>query len=294
LKAVSRPTPEVTRLSAKRNVSLRFYVRELWSRRDLIPVLSGRELKSTYEMNLVGFAWWLLEPLSLTLVYVVIVDLIFNRGEPAYPLFVIAALLPYKWLVAATAGAMGTVRQNASLVTDVYFPRALLPVVTIMTGMAHFGVGLLVIPIFMAVYHVVPTWHLLWLPVIVAVQFLFILGLAYPMSVWGLNYRNLPGLVANLMRLWFYLSPGIWSLSRVKVPWHRTIIHLNPLTGLFLSYRGAIGILPVDSCRTAAKCPLHATSPGWDLAYTAGVGLVILVLGAMYFIRRESTFGKEL
>lgn len=285
----------VTKLSSTRNVSLRFYIRELWSRRDLIPVLSGRELKSNYEMNWIGFAWWLLEPLSLTLVYVVIVDLIFQRGEPAYPLFVLIALLPYKWLAYSLTVAMGTVRANASLVTDVYFPRALLPVVTIMTGLAHFGVGLLVVPIFMLVYHVGPTWHLLWIPVITAVTFVLILGLAYPMSVWGLNYRNLPGLVGNLLRLWFYLSPGIWSLDRVTVPWHRTIVHLNPLTGIFVSLRGAFGVLPeAGACPTHINCPLTAAAPGWDLLYSLGFGLVLILLGGMYFIRREASFGKEL
>lgn len=272
-------TPAVTKISARQNVPFRYYVRELWERRGLVSVLAGRELKSSYEMNIVGFAWWLLEPLSLTLVYVVIVDFIFNSAEPAYPLFVLVALLPYKWLSSSLIGSMGVVRANSSLITDVYFPRALLPITEIAVGMAHFAVGLLVVPIFMAIYGIAPTWHLVYLPLVVVIQSVFILGLAYPVSVWGLNYRNLPGLTANILRLWFYLSPGIWALSRVKVPWHRIIVRLNPLTGLFEGYRGAI---------------LSHRAPGWDLAYTAGIGLLAVVLGGWYFMRREPQFGKQL
>lgn len=281
MRVIPERAPVVTRISARQSVSPGFYLRELWERRALVRVLAGRELKSSYEMNIVGFAWWLLEPLSLTLVYVIIVDFIFKSGVRgvSYPLFVLIALLPYKWLASSLIGAMGTVRANASLVTDVYFPRALLPVVEIVTGLAHFGVGLLVVPIFMVVYRVGPTWHLAFLPLVMAVHFLFILGLAYPMSVWGLTYRNLPGLTGNLLRLWFYLSPGIWSLDRVHIDWQRTLVHLNPLTGLFQSYRGAI---------------LTHEAPGLDLAYTAGIGLLAVVLGGWYFVRRESQFGKLL
>lgn len=269
--------PERTTISATQVVSLRFYLRELWRRRGLVPVLAGRELKRDYEMNIVGFAWWLLEPLSLTLVYVIVIDLIFDRGTPAYPLFIIVGVLPWKWLSSTIVGSMGVVRGNASLITDVYFPRALLPMVEIVTGLAHFAVGLLVVPIFMAAFRVGPTWHLVWLPLVIAVQFLFALGMSYPLSVWGLHYRNLSGVVGNILRLWFYLTPIIWTLDRIDDPTYRLIVRLNPLTGIIEAYRGAI----------VAR---HA--PDWTLAYSAGIGLVAMLLGARYFVRREAQFGK--
>lgn len=269
----------VTRISAKRVVSPRFYLRELWDRRSLIAMLTGRQLKSNYEMTVVGFAWWLLEPLSLTLVYVVIVQFIFDQVIPAYPLFVLIALLPYKWLAQSLTSAMGTVRSHGSLVADVYFPRAVLPITECVVGLAHFGVGLAVVPIFMAVYGIGPTWHLVFLPLVLLVQLVFTLGLAYPLAVWGLNYRNLQGLTGNLLRLWFYLSPSIWQLDRVDDPALITLIKLNPFTGLLESYRGAI---------------LTHHAPGWELAWTAAVGMVAVVAGGRYFMRREAQFGKQI
>lgn len=268
----------VRRASAKRKPTVGSYLRELWTRRELVSVLVSRELKSQYEMNIVGFAWWLAEPLTLTLVYVIVVQGILGTSRPAYPLFVLCALLPFKWLSSGLTGAMGTVRLNGQLVTDVYFPRALLPMADVVVGLAHFMVGLAIIPIFMAVYHIAPTIHLLWLPVVMATEFILILAFAYPLSVWGLYYRNLERLSSNLLRLWFYLSPAIWSLDLIKdKPAMVLLVKLNPLTGLFLSYRGAI---------------LDGKAPDWELAYSAGVGLVVLAFGFRYYIRREADFGK--
>jgi ABC-type polysaccharide/polyol phosphate export permease len=213
---------------------------------------------------------------------------ILKIAEPAYPLFILLALLPFKWLSQSLLGSMSTMRTNASLVTDVYFPRALLPFADTVTGMAHFIVGLAIVPAFMAVYSIGPSPYLLYLPVVIAAQFLLTLGLAYPMAVWGVYYRNLPGLVANLLRLWLYLSPALWALSRVHNPTHRTLVRLNPLTGIFEGYRGAFGLI------SRGDGTLGHQAPGWDLAFSAGLGIVALIVGGLYFIRRESQFGKLL
>jgi lipopolysaccharide transport system permease protein len=265
--------------NAKRLVSFRHYLREMWERRSLVRVLAGRQLKGTYEMNIVGFVWWILEPLSLAAVYYVLVKILQKSTQPSFVVFILASLIPFKWLMSSLVGSMGTVRMNATLITDVYFPRALLPITETVIGLAHFGVGLLVVPIFMIWLHVGFSWSLLWIPVVAAVQFVFVLGVAYPLSVWGLNYRNLPGLMGNILRLWFYLTPALWMITRINSASGRFIVRLNPLTGIFRGYQGAIY--------------LHH-KPGMDLAWSAFVGCVALVLGSWYFTRREAQFGKVL
>jgi ABC-type polysaccharide/polyol phosphate export permease len=279
--------------NAKKLVSFREYIKEMWQRRALVRVLAGRQLKSSYELNLVGFAWWLLEPLSLAAVYYVLVTILTHRTDKAYILVVLVSLLPFKWFSSSVIQSMTTVRANASLVTDVYFPRALLPVTETMIGLAHFGVGLLVIPVFMLVLHVAPGPQLIFLPVVIAVQLVFTLGLSYPAAVWGLNYRNLPGLFGNVLRLWFYLSPALYEISRFH-GWMRTAMRLNPLTGLFESYRGALGVAGFTPDAITNVTHYHSEAPGFDLVWTAIVGVVLLVLGSWYFTRREAQFGKIL
>jgi homopolymeric O-antigen transport system permease protein len=261
-------------------VAFVFYARELWNRRHLVRVLAGRDLKGSYEMNIVGFGWWLLEPMSLTVVYYVLINILSgqSKNDPTRLLSILIAMLPFKWFTSALIGSMSVVRTNASLVNDIYIPRALLPISQLATGLAHFCVGLIVVPPFMAILGVGPSWALIWLPVTMAVQFIFMLGIAYVFAVWGLNYRNLPGLMGNLLRLWFYLSPALYPITRLH-GFSRTLMKFNPLTGLFQSYRGAI---------------LTHQAPDWTLLYTFAVGVVITIFAGWFFSRKEPHFGKML
>jgi homopolymeric O-antigen transport system permease protein len=267
------------------------YVGELWQRRTLIPVLAGRDLKGQYEMNIVGFGWWLLEPLSMTAVYYFLINILQGGkgSDPVRVLTILVATLPFKWFVQSLIGSMGVIRGNASLVNDVYLPRALLPLTQLAIGLAHFGVGLLVVPVFMILLHVTPTWHLLWLPVVIAVQFVFMLGIAYVFAVWGLTFRNLPNTMTQLLRLWFYLSPALYPITQVKGKL-RLLMDFNPMTGLFQGYRGAL----LHSVRDLKTGALLNNGPDWTLIYTFVVGVILTVIGAWYFTRREAHFGKML
>ncbi|MGZ7032718.1 MAG: ABC transporter permease, partial [Thermoanaerobaculia bacterium] len=150
MKIIPPHEPEVLRIRARESERIRlldfdkaiievgrafvafvYYARELWNRRHLVRVLAGRDLKGSYEMNIVGFGWWLLEPLSLTIVYYVLINILQGSktaGDPTRLLSILIAMLPFKWFTASLIGSMGVVRSNASLVNDIYIPRALLPI----------------------------------------------------------------------------------------------------------------------------------------------------------------------
>jgi len=274
-------SPHYVRVSATESTKVGGYLRDVLRHRTLIRVLVGRELKGAHEFNLVGFAWWLLEPLSFAAVYFTLIVVIFGNSSKAYLLTVFVALLAYKWLVKTVTGSIGTVRNNAGLVANVFFPRAFLPIAELMVGFAHYLVGLLIVPIFMLYYGLKDQWSLtpaiLWLPAVIAVQFVFMLGLAFPAAAFGIHFKNVRKLSGNLMRLWFYLSPGLWALDRLTDPTARTLARLNPLTGIFESYRQVV---------TLGEAPIV------DLWYSLGFGIVALVLGGWVFIRKERQFGK--
>ena len=252
------------------------YIKETWDRRGLIRVLASRKLKANYEMSLMGFIWWIFEPLSLALVYFVLFGVIFNGREPDFIVHLLAALLPYKWLRQTILQSMNTVSANANLVQDIYFPRALLPLTDLTVGLSHFGIALLIMPPLMLLHGVPFTWNILLLPVCVLVTGILALAFAYPAAVWGLYFQNLSNFSGNFIRLWFYLSPSVWDISRAPERWH-WLIRLNPLTGIFEGYRSVF-----------LGRELHLA----DLAYSAGFGLVVLFFGSYYFTRRESQFGK--
>lgn len=252
------------------------YIRETWERRSLIRVLASRKLKANYEMTLVGFAWWIFEPLSLAMVYFVLFNIISNRG-PAFMVLLLSALLPYKWLRQTILQSMNTVTANANLVSDIYFPRALLPMSDLFVGASHFGVALLIMPPLMLVFGYPFTAKILLLPVIVAIEAVLALGFAYPAAVWGLYFQNLSNFSGNFIRMWFYLSPSVWTLDQIDNERFHLLIRLNPLTGLFEGYRSVF-----------LGDPLHLA----DLAITLAWAVVLFLVGSYYFTRRESQFGK--
>lgn len=254
------------------------YLRELWDRRGLVRILSARKLRANYEMTLVGFGWWLLEPITQTMVYFVLFNVIFGGRRENFIVWLLAALLPYKWFRQTVLQSMGTVRANANLISDLYFPRALLPIADMSVALSHFLVGLLVIPPVLLLHGLWFTPRLSILPLVMGVQLLLSLGFAYPFAVWGLYYQNLQNFSGNLLRLWFYLSPSIWAIEQAPEKFH-WLIRLNPLTGLFEGYRSAFLGHPIK----------------WaDLGVTAAWAVVMLLVGSFYFTRRESQFGKLL
>lgn len=286
---VSEPAqhePEIVE-NVPRLASYGAYLREVWDRRGLVRILSARKLRANYELSLVGFGWWLLEPITQTAVYFVLFNVIFNGRRENFIVWLLAALLPYKWFRQTVLQSMGTVRANANLISDLYFPRALLPIADMSVALSHFLVGLLIFPPVLLIHGLWFTPKLAILPLVMAVQLLLSLGFAYPFAVWGLYYQNLQNFSGNLLRLWFYLSPSIWAVedlrNRIEDPERfemiRTIIRLNPLTGLFEGYRSALLGMPIR----------------WaDLAITMAWAVAMLVLGSYYFTRRESQFGKLL
>jgi ABC-type polysaccharide/polyol phosphate export permease len=253
------------------------YIRETWQRRSLVRVLASRKLKANYEMTLVGFAWWIFEPLSLAMVYFVLFNIISNRG-PEFMVLLLSALLPYKWLRQTIIASMNTVSANANLVSDIYFPRALLPMTDLAVGASHFGIALLLMPPLMAVFGFPFTAKMFLLPVIIAIEAVLALGLAYPSAVWGLYFQNLSNFSGNFIRMWFYLSPSLWTLEEIDSgAWYYGLVRANPLTGLFEGYRSVF-----------LGAPLHLV----DLAITCAWAIVLFLIGSYYFTRRESQFGK--
>lgn len=262
--------------------SLPAYLGAMFQRRDLIRYLVTKDLKTRHEMSLAGIAWWLLDPLSFMGVYYLMVSVIFNRarGIPDYPLFIFVALIPFKWFMAGSVGSTSSISANSSLIQDVAFPKAVLPVVEVGVEMVNFLIGLAIIPVFMLLYRTEPTINLFWLPVVVATQFLFMVSLSIPLSLAGVSYRDLPNVVRNILRVLFYISPALYKIETLKNLDSRVrlLIKANPLTPLFEGYR--------DVIRNGRRPPYLA------LSYVVGLSLVIGLAGLWVFKRREHDFAK--
>jgi lipopolysaccharide transport system permease protein/teichoic acid transport system permease protein len=265
---------------------LRQGIADLLSRRRLIRYLVQADLKRTHTDTLVGRAWWILDPLLQMTIYWVLFALIFQRKIDDFALFLFAAILPWKWLASTLGDSATSVSSRTALVRQVQFPKLVLPAASVGAGTIGFGFGLIALAVFFIPYHDRLSPWLLTLPLVAAVQVVFVFALAIAVAALNAFYRDVGNILGHALRLWFYLSPGLYSLDQLPEGWVRTILSLNPMAPILESYRRIIW--GTDSVP-------HGVAPLWaGLAVVLVVSLVLSALTIVGFKRAEPAFARIL
>lgn len=219
-------------------------------------------------------------------VYVVLVSLIFNRKQADYPIFIFAAILPWKWFSTAVGDGVVSVVSAERLIKQIQFPKLVLPVASTMSGIVNFAFGIIPLTALMALFYSdrISPW-LLTIPIIAGVQLLFTLPVAIAVASSNVFYRDIGNLSRHILRLWFYLSPALYGVDLIvqlseKYPLVGLVMLLNPFTTLFTAYRAAI---------------YDGVSPDWaSLAILSVASILLLLVATWYFKRVEPAFAKVL
>ena len=260
--------------------------REIKSRRRLIRYLVQADLKKKGADTILGNVWWVLDPLLQMLVYVLLVSVILDRKQADYPLFIFAAILPWKWFTTAVGDAITSVSSQDRLIKQLQFPKVVLPTAATVAGVVNFAFGCVALAGLLVIFYKDrATPYLALLPVIAAVQFAFTLAVAYAVSAVNVFYRDVGNVSRHALRLWFYLSPGLYGVATLQsiAVNHKILIELmsfNPFFVLFNAYRAVV---------------YDKTAPDWtSLAVLFVVSLGLLALTTVLFKRVEPSFAKVL
>ena len=256
------------------------------SRKRLILYLVQADLKKKGADTLLGNIWWVLDPLLQMLVYVVLVSVIFQRGQDDYPLFIFAAILPWKWFLSSIQDGTGSVVSQERLIKQIHFPKIVLPVASVASGIVNFAFGLIPLLALLVVFYSdrLSAWILV-IPVIALVQFAFTLPVAMVLGAFNVFYRDISNVSRHVLRLWFYLSPGLYAIEELRkasaeYPAVGQLLLLNPFATLFTAYRDVI---------------YNTRAPDWaSLGGLAVASLVVLALATWIFKRLEPSFAKVL
>lgn len=216
------------------------YLRELAKRRDLMFYLVISGLKSQHKNSFLGYFWWLLDPLLGTLIYYFVVVMVFERGGgPDFGVYLVVGMIAWRSISSTLTAATRSIVSKSNIITQVYLPKANLPLGAAVTQLVNFGFGLVVIGIFFIVLRVVPGATVLWLPFIIVMQFLFMVAIALPVAYLSVFVRDMENIVTHLSRLWFFGSPVIWRVEMIpeSVRW---LIDINPMAYFLNSYRQAL------------------------------------------------------
>jgi lipopolysaccharide transport system permease protein len=250
---------------------------ELWEYRELLYFLTWRDIKVRYKQTLLGAAWAIIQPFFTMVVF----SLFFGRlaGVPSdgipYPIFSYAALVPWSFFAHGLGQSSNSLVGSANLIRKVYFPRLVVPISSVVSGVVDFLLALAVLLGMMLYFRIVPTANVVWLPLLLLLAFVTALGAGLWFSALNVQYRDVKYTVPFVVQAWMFATPIAYPSSLLDEPW-RSVYGLNPMVGVVEGFRWAL--LGTE------------TAPVPIILISSLAAVVLLVSGAFYFRRMEKTF----
>ncbi len=251
-------------------------LKELWAYRELLWVLTLRDIKVRYKQTVLGVAWAVIQPVMTMVVF----SIFFGRlaqmpsdGLP-YPVFVYAALLPWSFFANAVSGSANSLVGSGHLVSKVYFPRLIIPLASVGAGFIDFAISTVILLILMLVYGVGWSGNLVLAPVLALLVIFTALGVGTLLSALTVAYRDFRYVVPFMIQLWMFATPVVYPASLVPDRW-QWLFHLNPMVGLIEGFRSAFLGKPLDAGGLLISCL---------------VALAMFIAGVLYFEKVERRF----
>ena len=252
-------------------------LRDLWEYRELLYFLTWRDIKVRYKQTVLGATWAIIQPVFTMVVF----SLFFGRlakipsdGIP-YPLFAYAALVPWTFFANGLSQSSNSLVGSAELITKVYFPRLIIPVSSILSGLIDFAIAFAVFILMALYYGVYPTISILLLPFLLLLGFTTALGVGLWLSALNVRFRDVRYVIPFLTQFWLFATPIAYPSSLLSEPW-KTIYGINPMVGVVEGFRWAL--LGTE------------TAPGAMIIVSSLVAVCLLVSGVFYFKRVEKYF----
>ena len=251
---------------------------ELWEYREVLYYLVWRDIKVRYRQTVIGALWAIIQPLMTMVVFSVFLGRLAkvpSDGTP-YPVFAFAALVPWAFFANGLTQSANSLVASGHLITKVYFPRLLVPMARVLSGLPDIGLSFLVLVVLVGWYGELRlTVSLLWVPLLAFLALLTAFGIGLWLSALNVQFRDVQHAVPFLIQIWMFATPIAYPSSLLPEPW-RTVYGLNPMVGVVEGFRWAL----LGSGRP----------PGLPLAVSSVAALALLVSGAFFFRRVERTF----
>jgi lipopolysaccharide transport system permease protein len=281
LSATDQPTPDLTVVIEPTRGWASLQLHAVWEYRELLYFLVWRDLKVRYKQTVLGAAWIVLQPVVSMIVFSLLFGTLLQvpSGGVPYPIFAYAALLPWNYFASSLNRSSTSLVGSAHLITKVYFPRLIIPISGVLSGLVDFAIAFLVLAALMLFYHIAPTPAAALLPAFLLLAMLTALGFGLWLSALNVRFRDVNYLVPFLVQVWMYLTPVIYGSTLIPERF-RFLLALNPMTGVVEGFRWAL----------LGRHLADARPPGPLFAISIAIALLVLASGAIFFRRTERTF----
>lgn len=252
-------------------------IAEVVQYRDLLMLLSLRGIKTRYAQSVLGVAWAVIQPLVTTLIFTLVFGRLARVGSDGTPYFIfsLVAMVPWNYFSGTLTESSSSLISNSNLISKVYFPRIVLPLSAAISKSLDLLVGFVAMAVCLAIYGFMPSWQLVFLPILLLVLIMTSLGLGMILSAMAIQYRDVKHAMSFMVQLLLYAAPVVYSTSSVPEK-YRVLYAINPMVGVIEGFRSIfINANPFPSV--------------W-IAEGFVVSCILFLVGSLYFRKMERVF----
>lgn len=253
--------------------------KEIYKYRELLKSNVKKEIRGRYKNSILGVLWSFLNPLLQLLVYSIIFGALLAGGDKTYPIYICVALIPWTYFTTSVSASSFTIIGNADIIKKVYFPREILPISVVTSGAVNFFISTIIILAFVLFSGLGITWYIVLYPVVLLVQYVLQLGIAFIVSSITVYFRDLEHIIGVVLMAAFYATPIVYKLE--QLPHNLQIImQLNPMTHIINAYRSIFYYQQMPSFKS--------------LGILFVISIALLIVGYMIFRKLQKGFAEEL
>ena len=255
-------------------------IKELYAYRQMIYSLVKRDLRGRYKGSVLGFLWTFINPLLQLVVYTVVFSIIMKTGIDKFYLFLFVALVPFLFFSTCLTGGSSCIFAQQDMVKKIYFPREVLPLAFVISQFINMLLTFIIIFLVLIFSGVgINLIAILYLPIIMIVEFILALGIAMFVSAVTVYFRDLEYILGIISMAWMYLTPILYPVESVPKE-IMPIFNLNPMSPIIVAYRDILYYKRIPQVSTLLQAFL--------------LGIVVLLIGFFVFSKLKKHFAEEL
>ncbi len=253
--------------------------KRLFQYREFLSTSIKKEIRGKYKKSFLGILWSFLNPLLMLMVYAIIFPIILKSPEKNYVMFLMTALIPWTFFTTTVTQGMSTIIANGNILKKVYFPREILPISIVTSGLINFLISCIIIFIFLMITGIGYSKYLILLPFVILVQYIFLLGIVLILSSVTVYLRDLEHIIGVVIQALFYGTPIVYSLSTIpeRFLW---VFKLNPMAYIIQGYRDVLYYQQMPDVQGLVMLLL--------------VSVVLMMVGYQIFNHLQKHFAEEL
>ena len=255
--------------------------KNLYQYRELLKTNVKKEIRGKYKGSFLGVLWSFINPLLQVLVYAIVFPYLMGASIDNYLVYLVTGLIQWNFFLVTVSQGTTTIKSNAGIIKKVYFPREILPISVVTSGLVNFFISCVIILVFCILLNVGVSWHLVFLPIIALIETVLMLGIVLILSAVNVYIQDTEYIISFVLNMLFYGTPIIYQLSQFSdAGLLYKLVSINPMTQIINGYRDIF--------------LYHVVPNMHNLFLVLILGLVVLVVGFIVFRKLEKGFAEEL